>query len=194
MTSCSCGRPFWLGRLFWKGGDGFIIDGIGPDGIAARVLDVTRNVVRLQTGYVYQYAFAMLLGAAAFITWFSARGNPLMFGFGILSGLLILPIVGALAIAAAARRRRSDAQTTRAGSRCGRRMRPSFSLFAWGEFNPASAGFQLVEQRDWFSPAMLYRLGVDGISHAVRAADDLPDAVLHPRLVARDHRAASRNT
>ncbi|MGO8799135.1 MAG: NADH-quinone oxidoreductase subunit L, partial [Roseiarcus sp.] len=68
-------RPaFWLGRLFWKGGDGFIIDGFGPDGVAARVFDVTRNVVRLQSGYVYQYAFAMLLGAAAFITWFLLGG------------------------------------------------------------------------------------------------------------------------
>ena len=54
-----------IGRLFWKGGDGAIIDGFGPDGISARVLDVTRGAVRLQTGYVYQYAFAMLLGVAA---------------------------------------------------------------------------------------------------------------------------------
>ena len=64
-------RPaFWLGRLFWKGGDGAIIDGFGPNGIAARVLDVTRGAVRLQTGYVYQYAFAMLLGVAAFATYY----------------------------------------------------------------------------------------------------------------------------
>jgi NADH-quinone oxidoreductase subunit L len=64
-------RPvLWLGRLFWKGGDGFIIDGFGPDGVSAWVLDVTRNVVRLQTGYLYHYAFAMLIGVAAFITWF----------------------------------------------------------------------------------------------------------------------------
>jgi len=59
-----------LGRLLWKGGDGWLIDGFGPDGLSARVLDVTRNVVRLQTGYLYHYAFAMLIGAAAFITWF----------------------------------------------------------------------------------------------------------------------------
>jgi NADH-quinone oxidoreductase subunit L len=64
-------RPtIWLGRLLWKGGDGWLIDGFGPDGVSARVLDVTRNVVRLQTGYLYHYAFAMLIGAAAFITWF----------------------------------------------------------------------------------------------------------------------------
>jgi NADH-quinone oxidoreductase subunit L len=60
----------WLGRTLWKEGDGWLIDGFGPDGVSARVLDVTRNVVRLQTGYLYHYAFAMLIGAAAFVTWF----------------------------------------------------------------------------------------------------------------------------
>jgi len=63
-----------LGRLLWKGGDGWLIDGFGPDGVSARVLDVTRNVVRLQTGYLYHYAFAMLIGAAALITWFMFAG------------------------------------------------------------------------------------------------------------------------
>jgi NADH-quinone oxidoreductase subunit L len=68
-------RPaFAIGRLFWKGGDGAIIDGLGPDGITARVLDVTRGAVRLQSGYVYQYAFAMLLGVAALATWYLFGG------------------------------------------------------------------------------------------------------------------------
>jgi NADH-quinone oxidoreductase subunit L len=65
----------WLGRFLWKVGDGYIIDGFGPDGVSAWVLDVTRNVVRLQTGYLYHYAFAMLIGVAGLITWF-------MFGLG----------------------------------------------------------------------------------------------------------------
>jgi NADH-quinone oxidoreductase subunit L len=65
----------WIGRVLWKGGDGYIIDGFGPDGVSAWVLDVTRNVVRLQTGYLYHYAFAMLVGVAGLITWF-------MFGLG----------------------------------------------------------------------------------------------------------------
>ncbi|HVV43275.1 MAG TPA: NADH-quinone oxidoreductase subunit L [Nitrobacter sp.] len=65
----------WLGRFLWKKGDGFLIDGFGPDGVSARVLDVTRNVVKLQSGYLYHYAFAMLVGAAGLITWF-------MFGVG----------------------------------------------------------------------------------------------------------------
>ncbi len=68
-------RPIMrLGRLLWKGGDGFIIDGFGPDGVSARVLDVTRSVVRLQTGYLYHYAFAMMIGVAAAITWFTFSG------------------------------------------------------------------------------------------------------------------------
>jgi NADH-quinone oxidoreductase subunit L len=69
-------RPaIWLGRLFWKRGDGWLIDGFGPDGVSARVLDVTRNVMRLQTGYLYHYAFAMLIGVAALITWFMFSGT-----------------------------------------------------------------------------------------------------------------------
>jgi len=65
----------WLGRLFWKQGDGRIIDGFGPDGISARVLDITRGVTRLQTGYLYHYAFAMLIGAAALITYMMFAGS-----------------------------------------------------------------------------------------------------------------------
>lgn len=65
----------WVGRFLWKKGDGYVIDGFGPDGVSARVLDVTRNVVKIQTGYLYHYAFAMLIGVAGLITWF-------MFGLG----------------------------------------------------------------------------------------------------------------
>ncbi|HET7084935.1 MAG TPA: NADH-quinone oxidoreductase subunit L [Rhizomicrobium sp.] len=72
-------RPaFWLGRFLWKRGDGSIIDGLGPDGISARILDASRGAVRLQTGYVYHYALAMLLGVVALATWFaySLGGAP----------------------------------------------------------------------------------------------------------------------
>jgi NADH-quinone oxidoreductase subunit L len=59
-----------LGRFLWKTGDGAIIDGIGPDGIAARVIDITNRVVKLQSGYIYHYAFVMLIGVALIITYF----------------------------------------------------------------------------------------------------------------------------
>ena len=58
-----------LGSFLWKQGDGWLIDGFGPDGISARVIDVTNRVVKLQTGYLYHYAFAMLIGVAALVTW-----------------------------------------------------------------------------------------------------------------------------
>ncbi len=59
----------WLGRFLWKKGDGWFIDGFGPDGISARVNDITNRVTKLQSGYLYHYAFTMLLGVAALITW-----------------------------------------------------------------------------------------------------------------------------
>jgi NADH-quinone oxidoreductase subunit L len=65
----------WIGRFLWKTGDGKIIDGMGPDGISARVVDVTNQVVKLQTGYLYHYAFAMLIGVAAMFTWFMVGGH-----------------------------------------------------------------------------------------------------------------------
>jgi NADH-quinone oxidoreductase subunit L len=64
----------WLGRFLWRTGDGTIIDGLGPNGISARVVDVTRGVVRLQTGYVYHYAFVMLIGVAALVSWYLVVG------------------------------------------------------------------------------------------------------------------------
>jgi NADH-quinone oxidoreductase subunit L len=65
-----------LGDLFWKGGDQRLIDGLGPDGIAAVSAAVGKRVGRLQTGYVYHYAFVMLVGVAgllgyALYTWHS---------------------------------------------------------------------------------------------------------------------------
>ncbi|EGE55713.1 UNVERIFIED_ORG: NADH-quinone oxidoreductase subunit L [Rhizobium esperanzae] len=58
-----------LGRFLWKKGDVGVIDTYGPNGVAARVVAVTDRVVRLQTGYLYHYAFAMLIGIAALVTW-----------------------------------------------------------------------------------------------------------------------------
>jgi NADH-quinone oxidoreductase subunit M len=87
-----------------------------------------------------------------------------MFGLGILSGLLILPMVGVLALLLL----RGDDESTRNNARWIALWTTIatfiLSLFAWGEFNTASAGFQLVEQRAWFSSAIVYRLGVDGLS------------------------------
>lgn len=57
-----------LGRLFWKTGDGKMIDGLGPDGISGFVKDTAKQCRDMQTGFVYNYAFAMLIGVVIFIT------------------------------------------------------------------------------------------------------------------------------
>jgi NADH-quinone oxidoreductase subunit L len=65
---------FWIGRLFWHQGDQGIIDRYGPDGLSASVVAGTRQVVKLQSGYIYHYAFAMLIGVTAIITWYLVGG------------------------------------------------------------------------------------------------------------------------
>ena len=87
-----------------------------------------------------------------------------MFGFGVLTGLLVLPLLGALCIAML---RGEDAATlgnARWIALWTTLATFGLSLYAWTLFNPALPGFQLVEQKDWFSHAILYKLGVDGIS------------------------------
>ncbi|MGF1651067.1 MAG: NADH-quinone oxidoreductase subunit L [Hyphomicrobiaceae bacterium] len=70
-------RPaFAIGRVFWKGGDGATIDG-AIHSTARGVLWTTGQAVRLQSGYVYHYAFAMLLGVAALIVWFMFNSGAL---------------------------------------------------------------------------------------------------------------------
>ena len=61
-----------IGHFLWKQGDGRVIDGFGPDGIAATVIRTARRASTIQTGYLYHYAFAMLIGVAAAATWFFA--------------------------------------------------------------------------------------------------------------------------
>ena len=59
---------FFIGYKLWKVGDGKIIDGLGPDGIAAAIAGTSRETSKVQTGYVYHYAFAMLVGVVVFVT------------------------------------------------------------------------------------------------------------------------------
>jgi NADH-quinone oxidoreductase subunit L len=51
-----------LGRMFWKGGDAAVIDGVLIDGSASMIQRIASGMRRLQSGYLYHYAFAMILG------------------------------------------------------------------------------------------------------------------------------------
>ncbi len=65
-----------FGRFLWLDGDGKTIDAVGPDGIASLVAANARRIVKLQSGYLYHYAFAMLIGIAVLVTFVLIRlGN-----------------------------------------------------------------------------------------------------------------------
>jgi NADH-quinone oxidoreductase subunit L len=64
----------WFGFALWRGGDQALIDGIGPDGIASLSLRIAKRVGDFESGYLYRYAFAMVIGVAAFISWFWLKG------------------------------------------------------------------------------------------------------------------------
>jgi len=71
-------RPaLWIGRAFWHGFDDWLVDKTLVEGLGHRVKDVTGWVVKLQSGYLYHYAFAMLIGIAALLTWAIASGGLL---------------------------------------------------------------------------------------------------------------------
>ena len=71
-------RPaIWLGTAVWRGFDDWLLDKTIVEGLGNRVVDVTRQVVKLQSGYLYHYAFVMLIGIAALLTWAIAAGGLL---------------------------------------------------------------------------------------------------------------------
>ena len=59
-----------LGRIFWKSGDGAIIDGFGPDGVSLITKLAAVRAGKMQSGYGYHYAFAMMIGVVAIISWY----------------------------------------------------------------------------------------------------------------------------
>jgi NADH-quinone oxidoreductase subunit L len=58
-----------LGLIFWKTGDVNTIDKFGPDGIAKLIKSISNKTVKFQSGYIYDYAFVMLIGLTALITY-----------------------------------------------------------------------------------------------------------------------------
>jgi len=88
----------------------------------------------------------------------------MMFGFGILTGLMVLPLVGAAFILA----QRGDEASVNANARWAALIATVatfiLALVAWGRFDPANPGFQMVESHAWVSDVIKFKLGVDGFS------------------------------
>jgi NADH-quinone oxidoreductase subunit L len=57
-----------LGLFLWKKGDINIIDRYGPDGISNLIKIISDKAVKFQSGYLYHYAFVMLIGLSVFLT------------------------------------------------------------------------------------------------------------------------------
>jgi len=57
-----------MGYFFWKKIDGLVIDRFGPDGISQLIKNFSLKAVKFQSGYIYQYAFVMLLGFSVLLT------------------------------------------------------------------------------------------------------------------------------
>ena len=58
------------GFILTARGDEGTIDRLGPDGVSVLTRVLARRAGRLQTGYVYHYAFAMLIGVVLLISWY----------------------------------------------------------------------------------------------------------------------------
>ena len=88
----------------------------------------------------------------------------MMFGFGILTGLLVLPLVGAAFILAQRGDEQAVASNARWAALAATVVTFVLSLVAWGRFDPANPGFQMVETHAWVSDSIRFKLGVDGFS------------------------------
>ena len=62
-----------LGRGLWHGGDQAVIDGAFVDGTAATIGRAGRMLRRVQSGYLYSYAFWMIIGLAVLLGWFLSK-------------------------------------------------------------------------------------------------------------------------
>ncbi len=87
-----------------------------------------------------------------------------MFGFGLLSGLIILPLVGVACILVLRGNDPATWRNTRWVALMTTLVVFALSLVAWGRFDTGDANYQLIEQQRWFGAGLQYKLGVDGIS------------------------------
>lgn len=87
-----------------------------------------------------------------------------MFGFGILTGLVFLPLVGVAFILTQNDADEAGRSNIRFAALITTLATFGLSIVAWGRFDQSSAAFQLVESKHWFGAGLGYKLGVDGLS------------------------------
>ncbi len=87
-----------------------------------------------------------------------------MFGFGLLSGIIFLPLVGVAFLLTLRGDDKATLDNVRWVSLLTTLVTFALTLWAWRQFDPASPGFQMIEAMNWAGGGLGYKLGVDGIS------------------------------
>ncbi|HEY8214433.1 MAG TPA: NADH-quinone oxidoreductase subunit M, partial [Methylocystis sp.] len=87
-----------------------------------------------------------------------------MFGFGILSGVTFLPLVGAAFLLTQKGDDEASLRNIRWATLATTLATFALSLVVWSGFDTTSAAFQFVEQKNWFGSGLVYKMGVDGFS------------------------------
>jgi NADH-quinone oxidoreductase subunit M len=87
-----------------------------------------------------------------------------MFGFGILTGLTFLPLVGVAFLLTQKGEDEATLRNIRWAALLTTLVTFALSLYVWAGFDTSSAAFQFVEEKNWFGSGLTYKLGVDGIS------------------------------
>ncbi|WP_292532776.1 NADH-quinone oxidoreductase subunit M [Methylocystis sp.] len=87
-----------------------------------------------------------------------------MFGFGILSGVIFLPLVGVAFLLTQKGDDDASLRNIRWATLATTLTTFALSLFIWSGFDQTSAAFQFVEQKNWLGSGLVYKMGVDGFS------------------------------
>ena len=153
-----------VGRLLWKLGDTLLIDGLIVNGSARMVGWVAGVVRQVQTGYLYHYAFAMIIGLLLLLIWFVFydTGSGRMIDFPLLSVLIWLPVAGGVAVLAMQALGFPDC---RPGALLVAGATFLLSALLYTGFDTGTATMQFSGAGAWIATFNVnYHLGVDGIS------------------------------
>jgi NADH-quinone oxidoreductase subunit M len=87
-----------------------------------------------------------------------------MFGFGILTGLTFLPLVGVAFLLTQKGEDEATLRNIRWATFLTTLATFALSIYVWAGFDSSSAAFQFVEEKNWFGSGLTYKMGVDGFS------------------------------
>ena len=134
-----------------------IIDKFGPDGISLLIKNLSLRASKFQSGFIYQYAFMILIGFSEDINIFNFK----LMNFPILSSLILLPTIGALFLLFS---NDKNSNTSKYVALFTSFVNFLISIYLWFLFDLTTSNFQFIEDREWIDGFINYKVGIDGIS------------------------------